>query len=126
MHGDDFFMVGRREGRKHALSLLRGAHELSTVVTLGPESSQSRAVSFLGRTLTLRQQEIGYEPDQQHVSRALKALGFTDAKGVSTPGTDDVGGPKTSKISERCVETQSGTILRKKSEEKTIFSLEKI
>ena len=57
VHGDDFFIVGRREWRKHTQSLLRGAHELSRVVTLGPlgpESSQSRTASFLGRTLTLR------------------------------------------------------------------------
>ena len=37
VHGDDFFLVGRREGRKHTLSLLQGACELSKVVTLGPE-----------------------------------------------------------------------------------------
>ena len=43
--------MGRREGRKHALSLLRSAYELSKVVTLGPESSQSRTASFLGGTL---------------------------------------------------------------------------
>ena len=36
----------------------------------------------------------------RHVSHALKALGLTDAKGVATPGTDDVGGPKASQISE--------------------------
>ena len=54
VHGDDFFIVGRLKGRRHAMSLLRGAYELSKVVTLGPESSQSRTVSFLGRTLTLR------------------------------------------------------------------------
>ena len=77
VHGDDFFIVGRRKGRKHVLSLLRCAHELSKVVTLGLESSQSRTVSFLGRTLTLRQCRIEYEPDEQHVSRALKALGLT-------------------------------------------------
>ena len=53
VHGDDFFIVGRQDGRKHALSLLRGAYELSKVVTLGPESSQSQTASFLGRTLTL-------------------------------------------------------------------------
>ena len=98
MHGDDFFIVGRQEGRKHALSLLRDAYELSKVVTLGPESSQSQTASFLGRTLTLRQWGIEYEPDQQHVSRALKALGLTDALGVALPGTDDVGGPKASQI----------------------------
>ena len=100
VHGDDFFTVGRREERKHALSWLRGAYELSKVVTLVPESSQSRTVSFLGRTLTLRHWGIEYEPDQQHVSRALKALGLTDAEGVATLATDDVGGPKASQISE--------------------------
>ena len=41
-----------------------------------------------------------HEPDQQHASRALKALGLNNAWGVATPGTDDAGGPKTSEISE--------------------------
>ena len=100
MHGDVFFIVGRQEGRKHALSLLRGAYELSKVVTLGPESSQSQTGSFLGRTPTLRQWRLEYEPDQQHVSRALKALGLANAQGVVSPGTDDVGGPKASEISD--------------------------
>ena len=100
VHGDDFFNVGRREERKHALSLLRGACELSRVVTLGPESSQSRTVSLSGGTLTLRQWGIEYEPDQQHVSRALKALGLTNARCVATPGIDDAGGPTASQIRE--------------------------
>ena len=124
VHGDDFFIVGRREGRKHALSLLRGAHELSKVVTLGPESSQSRTVSFLGRTLTLRQWRIGYEPDQQHVSRALKALGLTNARGVATPGIDDAGGSKASEISELRRTAKWRDPLEEIEEEAT-FSLEK-
>ena len=48
VHGDDFFTVGRSDGRKHALSLLRSANELGKVVTLGLESPQSRTASFLG------------------------------------------------------------------------------
>ena len=53
------------------------------------------------RTLTLRQWISECEPDQQHVSRALKVLGLTDARGVATPGTDDVvGGLEASEISE--------------------------
>ena len=59
------------------LRLLRSACELSKVVTLGPGPSQSRTATILGRTLTLRQWGIEYELDQQHVSRALKALGLT-------------------------------------------------
>ena len=94
------FIGGRQEGREPVLRLLRSAHELSKVVTPGPGPSQSRTATILGRTLTLRQWGIEYEPDQQHVSRALKALGLTGAKGVGTPGTDDVGGPKASEISE--------------------------
>ena len=57
-------------------------------------NSGSRVVTVL------RQWGIEYEPDQQHVSRALQALGLTDARSVATPGTDDVGGPKSSQISE--------------------------
>ena len=68
--------------------MLRGAYELRKVVTLGPESSQSRTVS------------IEYEPDQEHVSRALKASGLTNAQGAAAPGTDDEGGPKASQIGE--------------------------
>ena len=56
----------------------------------------------MGRTLTFALWGIEYEPDQQHLSRALKALGKTDAKGEATPGTDDVSGPKASQISELC------------------------
>ena len=45
--------------------------------------------------------EVEYEPDQEHVSRALKVLGLTDARGVANPGTDDVvGGLEASEISE--------------------------
>ena len=126
VHGDDFFIVSRQEGRKHALSLLRGAYELSKVVTLGPESSQSQAASFLGRTLTSRQWGIEYEPDQQHVSRALKALGLTNAKGVATPGSDDVGGPKANEISElRLRRTAKWHDPLKGSKRRITFSLEK-
>ena len=49
VHGDDFFIVGRQDGRKHALSLLRGAYELSKVVTLGPgRRSHRQRVSWAG------------------------------------------------------------------------------
>ena len=97
---DDIFTVGRREGRTHTLSLSQGAHEQSKVESLGPELSHSRTVRFLGRTLTLRKCGIEYEPDKQHVPRALKVLGRTDAQSVATPGTGDVGGLKASEISE--------------------------
>ena len=69
-----FFMVGRQEGREYALSLLRRCIRAGQSCNSGP------------RVVT--------------VSGALKALGLTECKGASTPGTDDVGGPKASQISE--------------------------
>ena len=43
VHGDDFFIVGRREVRKYALNLMRGAYELSKVVTLGLEAPSTKS-----------------------------------------------------------------------------------
>ena len=62
VHGDDFFKVGRRDGRKHALSLLRGAHELSKVVTLGLESSQSRTDIAPGESSTNQTSSMSRAP----------------------------------------------------------------
>ena len=112
-----FFIVDRREGRKHALSFLRGAHELSKVVTLSPESSQSRTISFLGRTLTLRQWGIEYELDQQHVSPALEALRRHQESTMRVA-------PRRVR-SASCAEQQNGVILLKKSKRRTTFSQEK-
>ena len=47
---------------------------------VGSRSSQSWTVSFMGSTLTLRQWRIEYEPDQQHVSRALIEGSGTDRR----------------------------------------------
>ena len=47
VHGDDFFIVDRQEEGKHSLSMLRGAYELSKVVTLGPDrGSHGQRVSW--------------------------------------------------------------------------------
>ena len=46
VHDDDFFTVDRREGRKHALSLLRSAYELSKV---GPRVVTVKDSEFLGQ-----------------------------------------------------------------------------
>ena len=83
------------------LGLLRSAHELSKVVTLGLELSQSRTVSFLGRTLTLRQWRIEYEPDQQHCLPRLERFGIDRCSRVwrLLEPTTWVG-PKASQISE--------------------------
>ena len=36
VHGDDFFIVDRRDGRKLTLSLLQGAYEQSKIASFGP------------------------------------------------------------------------------------------
>ena len=99
VHGDDCLIVGRQKGREHTVDLLQAVYELGKVCTLGPGPSHSQAVTFLGRTQTLRKRGIEYEPDKQHVPRSLKALGLTGARCVAIPGTDDVGGNKVSELS---------------------------
>ena len=88
--------MGRREVRKARTEFVARCIRIEQ----SGDPWQSRTASFLGRTLTLRHWGIEFEPDQQHVSRALEALGLTDAKGVATLGTDDVDGPKASQIIE--------------------------
>ena len=61
--------------------------------------------------------------DQQHASRALKAVGLIDARGVVTPGADDVGGLKAREISE--LRRTAKWRLLKRSKRRMIFSLEK-
>ena len=53
---------------------------------------------FLGQDINVA--TVENRSRDKHVSHALKALGLTNAKGVATPGTDDVGGPKANEISE--------------------------
>ena len=99
VHGDDCLIVGRQKGREHAVDLLQAVYELGKVCTLGPWPSHSQAVTFLGRTQTLRKPGIEHEPDKHHVPRSLKALGLRGARCVAIPGTDDVGGNKVSELS---------------------------
>ena len=63
------------------------------------DQAHSQAVTFLGRTRTLRKRRIEYEPDTQNVLRSLKALGLTGARCVAIPGSDDVGGNTVSELS---------------------------
>ena len=99
VHGDNCLIVGRQKGGEHALDLLQAVYESGKVVTLGPGPSHSQAVTFLGRTQTLRKPGIEHEPNKHHVPRSLKALGLTGARCVVIPGTDDVGGNTVSELS---------------------------
>ena len=101
LHGDDFFIVGRREGRKHALNLLRSAYELRKNVTLGPESSQSRTASFFfwqNTDIATMENRVRARP-AACVPR-LEGLGIDRCYGCSDSWTDDVSGPRASQISE--------------------------
>ena len=66
------------------------------------DQAHSQAVTFLGRTQTLRKWRTQNEPDKQHVPRSLKALGLTGVRCVAIPGTDDVGGNNVSELSKFC------------------------
>ena len=81
VHGDDFFVVGRRERRKHALCLLRSAYELSKVVTLRPESSQSGTVSFGGQNADIATMENRVRARPPACFPRLEGFGFDRCQG---------------------------------------------
>ena len=107
VHGDDFFIVGRREGAKACAGFAARCIRAEQSCDSGPRIVAVTDSELLGKNTDIATMGIEYEPDQQHVSRALKALGLTDAEGVATPGTDDVVGPRPAK-SVSCAERQNG------------------
>ena len=51
VHGDDFMIVGRSQGRTHAINALKGAYEV-TIDTAGPRPDDKHELKILGRILT--------------------------------------------------------------------------
>ena len=90
VHGDDFFMVGRQEGREYALSMLRSAHELSGVVTTDSE--------FLGQNTDIATMENRVRTRPAACFRRQEDFGIDRCEGRDD--SCDVGGPKVSQISE--------------------------
>ena len=68
----------------------------------GPRLVAVTDSEFLGQNTDVVKVEnrVRARPAACFLRLELKALGLTDAKGVATPGTDDVGGNKASEISE--------------------------
>ena len=95
-----FFHIGPTGGAKACTEFAARCIRAEQSCDSGPRVVAVTDSEFLGQDTDVATVGIEYDPDQQHVSRALKALGLTNAKGVATSGTDDVGGPKASEISE--------------------------
>ena len=62
VHGDDFVVVARQEGRDHIESTLRAAYEIKVDVA-GPDPEDQKELKILGRIITFTPQGIQYEAD---------------------------------------------------------------
>ena len=81
VHGDDFFSGPTGEA-KACTEFAARCIQAEQSCDYGPRVVAVTDSEFLG----------------QDADVALKALGLTNAEGVATPGTDDVGGPQNSKM----------------------------
>ena len=69
-----FFIVGRREERKNALSLLRSAYDLSIVVTLGPWVVTVKDSEVLGQNTDIA--TMGNRVRARQAARFSRLQGF--------------------------------------------------
>ena len=88
VHGDDFVIVARGEGRAHAEAVLRAAYEVKVDVA-GPEASDPKSIKILGRIVSYTDGGILYEADPGHMESVIADLGLNDGKGVATPGVKE-------------------------------------
>ena len=85
VHGDDFVVVARAEGRAYTEQVLRDKYEIK-VDLAGPEESDPKELKVLGRIISYRAHGITYEPDPGHMEAVIHELGLANAKSVVTPG----------------------------------------
>ena len=70
VHGDDFVIVARQEGRDHAEAVLRAAYEVKVDIA-GPGTGDPKAIKILGRIVTYTDKGILYEADPGHMESVI-------------------------------------------------------
>ena len=113
VHGDDFLVVGRSEGRAHTLHTLQAAYELKHQ-TVGPSADQTKALKVLGRIVTYHQWGYTVENDPTLIETAVHRMGMENACGVASPGVRPDEGVRGREVHQRRCDAQ--TILRPEEE----------
>ena len=85
VHGDDFIIVSRDDGRQRTLKLLGDNFEYKSD-TAGPRADMKKEIRVLGRILSCTADGWTMEADPNLIENAVCKLGLEDAKGVTSPG----------------------------------------
>ena len=86
VHGDDFVIVARREGRAQTLKLLQDNFEIKHTCA-GPCQGMDREIKILGRIITCHPDGWTMEADPSLIEAAVDKLGLQEGKGVAVPGS---------------------------------------
>ena len=100
VHGDDFIMAARRDGRQRTLKLLEDHFEIKTS-TAGACSGMDREIKVLGRVAICHPWGWSLEADPSLLENAVDRLSMCDSKGAATPGVKDESGDKATDVRSR-------------------------
>jgi hypothetical protein len=88
VHGDDFVSVASERNLIWFKTVLEGKFETKTNI-IGPDKDDGKCARVLNRIISYTSEGIEYEADQRHAEAMIKDLNMTDAKAISTPGSDE-------------------------------------
>ena len=91
VHGDDFIMASRADGRQRTLKLLTDHFEIKHD-TAGPLPDMPSEIKVLGRVAACHDWGWSLETDPGLLEMAVEKLDLAEAKGVATPGVRPEGG----------------------------------
>ena len=88
-HGDDFVATGERRHLEWLERSLRSKFDCKSK-WIGPrDSDDPKSQQVLGRIITRTDEGVAYEADPRHAETLIAAMGLSDAKPVSSPGTKE-------------------------------------
>jgi hypothetical protein len=86
VHGDDFTFIGREKELRKVKKLMASWYSLKVRGVLGPEASDDKKITILGRELRWCEGGIEYEADRKHATMIIEAMGLDErSKGLSCP-----------------------------------------
>ena len=91
VHGDDFTFSGYDDDLAWIEGLMQNWFEIKVRAKLGPEDTDDKEVTILGRTVRWKDWGIEYEADEKHREIVMTHFGFNDkSKGLTGNGTSEV------------------------------------
>ena len=93
VHGDDFTFTGDQPGLQWVEGLMKRWYQVKVRARLGPEDSDDKEATLLGRTIKWHDWGISCESDPKYRRFVMESMGLSeDSKSLSTTGSKEVEG----------------------------------